>query len=244
MTIFYQITCRSWVSCLLVSMIRWMEKILSSYYLLSCHLLAAHINSGKRMKKFMGTTLKGRVVSLHVGKNADLSKQSQVSLRAEFGGFAGDKHQGPERETWEGEWEPAGTIRRNERQWSGVSVEELAHITGCLDLTEPLSPITLGANLCVEGIPEFSLLPKGTRLLFPSGAVLLVEEYNPPCSDMGAQIASKYSTHSQQPLTDTMWLRPASGRRGLVGVIDVPGEIRTGDEIEVRLYEEPDIRML
>jgi hypothetical protein len=196
------------------------------------------------MKKFPGRVLKGRVVSLHAGKNADLSKQPQASLRAEIGGFAGDKHQGPVRETWEGEWEPAGTIRRNERQWSGVSTEELDHITQRLDLTELLSPATLGANLCFEGIPELSLLPKGTRLVFPSGAVLLVEEYNPPCSDMGAQIASKYTTRSDQPLTDKMWLRPASGRRGVVGVIDVPGEIRVGDEVEVRVYEEPDIRLL
>lgn len=196
------------------------------------------------MKKFLGKTLQGRVVSLHLGNNADLSKQQKESLSAEIGGFAGDKHQGPVRETWEGEWEPAGTLRRNERQWSGVSTEELEHITARLELTEPLSPSTLGANLCFEGIPEFSLLPKGTRLVFPSGAVLSVEEYNPPCSDMGAQIVSKHSTRSNQALTDTSWLRPASGRRGLVGVIDVPGEIRTGDEVEVRVYEEPEIRLL
>jgi hypothetical protein len=196
------------------------------------------------MKKFLGKTIKGKVVSLHAGKNPDLSKQPQSSLKAEIGGFAGDKHRGPVRETWEGEWEPAGTLRRNERQWSGVSVEELAHITERLDLTEPLSPATLGANLCFEGIPGFSLLPKGTRLVFPSGAVLSVEEYNPPCSDMGAQIVAKYSTRSGQALTDQSWLRPASGRRGLVGVIDVPGEIQVGDEVEVRVYEEPDIRLL
>lgn len=183
-------------------------------------------------------------MSLHRGTNADLSKQPRTSLRAEVGGFAGDKHHGPVRETWEGESQPAGTLRRNERQWSGVAVEELAQITERLDLTEPLSPATLGANLCLEGIPEFSLLPKGTRLVFPSGAVLLVEEYNPPCSDMGAQIAAKYSTHSNQPLTDNMWLRPASGRRGVVGVIDVPGEIRAGDEVEVHVYQEPDIHLL
>ncbi len=196
------------------------------------------------MKKFPGKTLKGKVISLHVGNKADLSKQPQASLKAEIGGFAGDKHQGPVRKTWEGEWEPAGTIRRNERQWSGVSTEELDYITQRLELTEPLTPATLGANLCVAGIPEFSLLAKGTRLVFPSGAVLLVEEYNPPCSDMGAQIASKYSTRSTQALTDKAWLRPASGRRGLVGVIDVPGEIRAGDEVEVRVYQEPDIRLL
>jgi hypothetical protein len=196
------------------------------------------------MKTYLGKTLKGKVASLHMGSNEDLSKQACMSLSAEIGGFAGDKHQGPVRETWEGEWQPAGTLRRNERGWSGVSVEELAHITQRLDLTKPLSPETLGANLCIEGIPEFSLLPKGSTLWFPSGAVLLVEEYNPPCGDMGAQIASKYSSRSGQVLTNTSWLRPAAGRRGVVGVIDVPGEIRVGDEVEVRVYEEPVIRLL
>jgi hypothetical protein len=195
------------------------------------------------MKKFLGKILKGKIVSLHVGNNEDLSKEPRESLIAEIGGFAGDKHQGPVRKTWAGEWEPAGTVRRNERQWSGVSVEELAHITQRLDLTEPLTPATLGANLCVEGIPEFSLLPKGTSLVFPSGAVLMVEEYNPPCAEMGVRITAKYSTRSGQPLIDNSWLRPASGRRGVVGVINVPGEIRAGDEVEVRVYQEPVIRL-
>lgn len=196
------------------------------------------------MKKFLGKTLTGKVVSVHMGNNEDLSKDTRESLTAEIRGFAGDKHQGHVREAWEGEWEPAGTTRRNERQWSGVSVEELGHITERLDLTEPLSPETLGANLCVESIPRFSLLPKGTKLLFPSGAVLLVEEYNPPCTHMGAQIAAKYSTRSGKPLTDDAWLRPASGRRGVVGIVDVPGVVHTGDEVEIRIYEEPVIRLL
>ncbi len=125
-----------------------------------------------------------------------------------------------------------------------MSVEELAHITQCLDLTEPLTPALLSTNLCVEGIPEFSLLPKGTSQVFPSGAVLLVEEYNPPCTYMGARIVAKYSTRSGQPLTENSWLRPASGRRGVVGVINVPGEIRAGDEVEVRVYQVPVIRLL
>ena len=196
------------------------------------------------MNKFLGKTLVGTVVSVHLGNNQDLSKERQQSLFAEIDGFAGDKHQGPEREAWKGEWEPEGTLRRNERQWSGVSVEELAYISERLDLTEPLSPTTLGANLCIEGIAEFSLLPKGTKLLFPSGAVLLVEEYNPPCTDMGAQIVSAYSSRSGEPLNAQSWLRPASGRRGVVGVIDVPGEIRAGDEVEVRVFEPPAIRLL
>jgi len=196
------------------------------------------------MNRLPGKTLKGRIVSLHLGSNEDLSKQPYPTLLAEVNGFAGDKHQGAGRKTWAGEKQPEGTIRRNERQWSGVSVEELAYISERLELTESLSATTLGANLCVEGIPEFSLLPKGTRLEFPSGAILTVEEYNPPCIDMGAQIAAKYASRSGKPLKNNSWLRPAAGRRGVVGVIDVPGEICSGDEVDVVVYTEPVIRLL
>jgi hypothetical protein len=196
------------------------------------------------MKKFIGKTLAGKVVSLHLGKNEDLSKEQRQMLTAEIGGFAGDKHHGPVRKAWEGDWEPKGTLRRNERQWSAVSVEELAHISERLELTEPLTPATLGANLCIEGVAEFSLLPKGTKLVFPSGAVLVVEEYNPPCADMGAQILAQYSSHSNLLESAQSWLRPAAGRRGVIGVIDVPGEIHTGDEVEVRIFEPPVIRLL
>ena len=198
----------------------------------------------KYMKKFAGKSLAGKVASVHSGDNEDLSKDIRESLTAEIEGIAGDKHHGPTRKAFEVDWQPAGTVRRNERQWSAVSVEELAHITERLALTEPLSPDTLGANLCVEGIPEFSLLPKGTKLLFPSGAVLLVEEYNPPCGDMGSQIVAKHVTRSGESLTATAWLRPAAGRRGLVGIVDVPGVIMAGDKVEVQVYEEPAIRLL
>ena len=163
------------------------------------------------MKKFRGKILTGKVMSLHMGNNEDLSKDTQGLLTAEIGGFAGDKHHGFTRKAWKVDWQLAGTVRRNERQWSGVSVEELAHIADRLALTEPLAPDTLGANLCVEGIPEFSLLPKGTKLLFPSGAVLVVEEYNPPCAEMGARLVAKHVTRSGEPLAATSWLRPAAG---------------------------------
>ena len=189
-------------------------------------------------------TFEARVVSVHAGTDAHLAKQEQSSISVELDGIVGDRHRGYTRSCWAGDKQAKGTVRRNERQWSAVSVEELTYITQRLELTEPLSAETLGANLCLEGIPEFSLLPKGTTLWFPSGAVLSVEEYNPPCADMGAQIASKYTTHSNDPLNATSWMPPAAGRRGLVGVIDVAGEIRAGDEVEVRVYEEPVIRLL
>ena len=57
-----------------------------------------------------------------------------------------------------------------------------------MELAEDLTARILGANLCFNGIPELSQLPKGSKLTFPSGATLIVEEYNPPCHDMSEEI--------------------------------------------------------
>ncbi len=183
--------------------------------------------------------LVGALASIHTGDNEDLSKQARASAKLELDGFVGDKHRGFERIAASYDPDPTGTLRRNERQWSGVSAEELALIRERLDLKEPLDAATLGANICLESIPEFSRLPKGSRLVFPSGAVLLVEECNPPCADMAAQIAAKHTTHSGEPVAGKMFPRYAMGLRGVVGVIDVPGGIEVGDRIIVQVYEPP-----
>ncbi len=181
----------------------------------------------------------GSLASIHAGDNEDFSKEARASAKLELDGFVGDKHRGFERIAASYDRDPTGTVRRNERQWSGVSVEELAIIRERLDLKEPLDAGTLGANICVEGIPEFSQLPKGSRLVFPSGAVLLVEECNPPCADMGAQIAAKYTTHSGEPVAGGMFPKHAMGLRGVVGVVDVPGGIEVGDRVIVQVSEPP-----
>ena len=61
---------------------------------------------------------------------------------------------------------------------------------------------------------------------------------------MGDRIVAKHVTRSGEPLTATAWLRPAAGRRGLVGIVDVPGVIKAGDPVEVLVYEEPEVRLL
>ena len=176
----------------------------------------------------------GSLVSVHIGNNEDLSKDEQASVEVELDGFVGDKHKSFERVAWPGDKDPAGTVRRNERQWSGVSVEELAIIEQKMDLKEPLTATALGANICVEHIPNFSRLPTGTRLIFPSGAVLVVEEYNPPCADMGAQITAKYTTRSGERAAGHLFASRAFGLRGVVGVVDVPGVIHAGDRVIVQ----------
>jgi len=176
-----------------------------------------------------------RVVSVHSGDHEDLHKDPYDSVEVDLEGFPGDRHRGFTREAWQGDKDPEGTVRRNERQWSGVSVEELAIISERMDLNRPLEAATLGANLCVEGIPEFSQLPRGTRLLFPSGATLVVEEINPPCKDMGEEIAAAYTTNTGEPAVGKMFPKHSFGLRGVVGVIDVPGLIRAGDRVVLEI---------
>jgi len=183
--------------------------------------------------------LTATVLSVHAGRREDKTKPELRSIRVELDGIVGDKHQSFSRKAWAGDKQAKGTVRRNERQWSAVSLEELREITEALDLRQPLLPSTLGANLCLKGIRELSRLPKGTILKFPSGAELCVEEYNPPCLDMGTRLAKTHWKRTGDPIPTTAFSDAARLLRGIVGVVEVPGDISAGDEVRVELYEPP-----
>ncbi|MGI9236626.1 MAG: MOSC domain-containing protein [Woeseiaceae bacterium] len=178
-------------------------------------------------------------MSVHTGDNADKTKPDQASIRFELDGVVDDRHRSFSRKTWAGDKQPKGTVRRNERQWSAVSLEELREIATALDLRKPLLPSVLGANLCLQGVEDLSRLPKGTLLKFPSGAELCVEEYNPPCLDMGTRLAETYLTRTGETLTTTAFSNAARLLRGIVGVIEVPGDVHSGDEVTIEQYEQP-----
>ena len=112
----------------------------------------------------------GRVESLYLGGSEDdMSKAGCSSLEARLSGFEGDRHGDFEREAWAGDdKQPEGTLRRNERQWSAVSVEELAEISRLMDLTRPLEAGVLGANLVSHPLPIFPICPKAVFCGFPA----------------------------------------------------------------------------
>jgi MOSC domain-containing protein YiiM len=186
------------------------------------------------MKKLNAT-----VISVHASAGEGLSKDEQQSIIVELDGIVGDRHRSFSRETWAADKQPKGTVRRNERQWSAVSVQELADIQSALDLAEPLTASIVGANICLDGIDELSRLPKGTTLRFPSGAELMVEEYNPPCLDMGKKIAATLATNSGAALENSDFSKAAKLTRGVVGTVEVAGIINPGDAVEITLYEHP-----
>lgn len=183
--------------------------------------------------------LVAKIVSVHSGNNDDLSKEKHVSIKVDLDGIVGDRHRSYVRDTWKNDKQPFGTVRRNERQWSAVSVEELKDISEAMDLKQPISAASLGANLCIEGVPELSRLPKGTLMQFPSGAELIVEEYNPPCADMSKIQASIHETRSGEPVSGTAFSKASKLKRGIVGVVEAAGTINAGDEVTVLPYETP-----
>lgn len=179
------------------------------------------------------------VVSVHAGISDQTAKERQTAIIVELDGVVGDHHRSYTRKTWAGDKQAKGTIRRNERQWSAVSVQELAQIQAEMDLAEPLTGAALGANICFDGVDELSRLPKGSILRFPSGAELMVAEYNPPCLDIGTRIASAMKTNSGKALENTAFSKAAKLTRGIVGVVEVAGKISVGDKVEITPYQHP-----
>lgn len=177
--------------------------------------------------------LSGTVTAVHSGGNKDLSKNEQATIQVELDGIVGCAHRGYVRTCWDGDKQPKDSARRNERQWSAVSVEELAEIAADMGIEGPITPSSVGANLCIAGIPELSRLPKGTLLKFASGAELIVEEYNPPCKYMGEEQAKLHGVSA------TAFPKASTLKRGIVGVVEAVGEINAGDAVEVTIYETP-----
>ena len=103
------------------------------------------------------TSIVGKVESVYIGSTgSEFTKDSCASVQAELDGLVGDRHRSIQRQSWAGDKQAEGTIRRNERQWSAVSVEELAFIQQEMDLDRQLTAADLGANLCLVGVPKLS----------------------------------------------------------------------------------------
>jgi len=182
-------------------------------------------------------TLTGKVEAVLVGQAAQsliTTRQPEIALN--FEGIVGDKHAGFTRRA-DGRVPhfPRGTLIRNERQVTLVSVEELAEVATALNVPEVL-PEWLGANVLVSGIPRFTLLPIGARLFFANGAVLVVSGENEPCTGPGkvlqAHFPERIKSASQFP-------KAAIHKRGLLAVVELPGQLAAGESVRAKLPSQP-----
>ena len=180
----------------------------------------------------------GRVVSCFASpeRETGLQKQRQAHLDLDFDGIVGDCHASrlrPSDSRMLKQYK-RGTEVINTRQVTLVSQEELADIAAALDVPA-LDPTWLGTNLVTEGIPDLTLLPPASRLMFTSGATLIIDLENAPCRFPAEIIEARYPGHG------LAFPQKARHKRGLVGFVEKSGQIREGDEIIVfippqRLY--------
>ena len=179
--------------------------------------------------------LKGRAERLAVAQGEDIGAGVVEHLDVTHEGIPGDRHAGFTRPAdVRVPWFKRGEAIHNERHLSIVSMEELAVIAGNLGI-DKVEPEWLGANLAVSGIPGFSFLPRGSRLFFPSGAVLAITDQNAPCRIAGGEVARHLAGEANLALR----FSPAAKRlRGVVAYVDRPGRLTTGDAIDIRVPEQ------
>ena len=178
-----------------------------------------------------------RTLVVPIGTDAEVSIASQSTageIEVSFEGFTGESHSGLNRESCVRitDLYEKGTPIRNTRQISIVADEEIALIAQGMGI-DHIEPEWLGANLLVAGIPHFTLLPPSTRLLFSSGACLVVDMENKPCAYPGIEIQKVH--HGKGKL----FLRNAHQRRGITAWVEKEGSIAEGDSIRAFLPAQP-----
>jgi hypothetical protein len=177
-----------------------------------------------------------KAVLARKSRNTGFEKTVTGALHVTLDGPLGDCHTGPTRKS------DSRTLPlykrdidiRNVRQLTILASEELADIAARLNIPA-IEPSWFGANMVVQGIPDFTMLPPSTRLQFPSGATLVVDMENYPCS----QIAKVVEQH--HPGTQFHVVKAAMHKRGVTAWVEREGQIETGDAIKVvippnRLY--------
>lgn len=114
-----------------------------------------------------------------------------------------------------------GTEIANVRQLSIVSEEELAEIADRLGVPK-IQPEWLGANIVVKGIPDFTLVPPSTRLIFENGAAIVLDMENAPCKYPAEKIEEAHPGHG------LAFPKKAVNKRGVTAWIERPGALTVG----------------
>ncbi len=169
-----------------------------------------------------------------VGVAGLLDSQPETTMQAGFGGVEGEVHGGLTRPSCSRVLAqyPRGTTIRNTRQFSILSDEELAEIAADMGLPA-LSPHLLGASIVLRGIPDFSHVPPGARLQSASGATLVVDLENRPCTFPAKGIEAAHPGHGAA-------FKPAAkGRRGIVAWVECEGRLTLGDRMRLHIPDQP-----
>jgi hypothetical protein len=180
-------------------------------------------------------TIEGRVEGVYWAPHKTFVSEPLDVLTLTYEGIPGDRHSGLYRESGPREpWYPRGTPMRNERQLSILSAEENAEVAATMGIPE-LKPEWIGGNLLLSGVPHLSALPPRSILWFPSGAAVRIDGDNGPCKKSGASIASNIPG---RPDLELGFVKAAKHKRGVLGWVEREGEVRAGDVVRIRVWEQ------
>jgi hypothetical protein len=180
--------------------------------------------------------LSGLVTTVLICNRADSLISTRIpEAQVTMEGFVGEKHSGITMSSDSRTKQyPRGTLIRNSRQVSIVSLEEMAEVARDLGIPE-IQPEWLGANLLLQGFPNLTFIPPATRLYFPGEAVLIVQGENNPCVTAGEAVQQNLPDY---PDLAQRFVKAAYHKRGIVAWVERPGLIRAGDEVQAEIPEQ------
>ncbi len=156
----------------------------------------------------------------------NIRSQAVEVARATYAGFTDDYHGGLTRMSCVrvAAQHPEGTEIRNTRQLSILSVEEMAEVAAEIGL-DALDPSLLGASIVIEGIPDLTFVPSGSRLQAPDGTTIVIDVENGPCNFPAREIENEAAGHGKA------FKAAARGKRGVTAWIEREGTLSLGDEL-------------
>lgn len=176
--------------------------------------------------------IEGRIAWLGVVRDREVTLCSDPleAVEAGFAGLEGECHGGLTRPSCVRvtAQHPKDSEIRNTRQASILSVEELAEVAAALGIPA-LRPEWVGANLVLEGIPQLTLVPPASRLVFEDGPVLTVDVENGPCR-FPAEVIERH-----HPGRGMGFAKAARHRRGLTGWVERPGRLALGQRVALHV---------
>ena len=163
-----------------------------------------------------------------------IASETVESIALTYAGIPGDTHSGQTRKACSRftYLYKEGTEISNCRQISIVSSEELQNIADEMDIEEIQSG-WLGANIEINGIPDLTLLPPSTRLVFSSQATLVVDLENRPCI-YPAQIIDQH-----YPGKGRKFVKKALHKRGVTAWVEREGSLQAGDSVDIYFPHQP-----
>ena len=187
------------------------------------------------MPALIPTKFEGVITWLGVVQTAlgVLPSQSEAEVFASFAGVSGEVHGGLTRASCSrvlGQYK-RGTEIRNVRQFSVLSAEELALIAQSMGLAV-LDPSLLGASLVISGIPDLTHLPPSSRLQADSGATLVVDMENRPCTLPAKEIEAVH------PGFGGKFKPAAKGLRGVTAWVEREGLLRVGAKVRLHVPDQ------